>query len=345
MGLLEKAIRETEIPSSGSGRSSLYAKAIAATSSTASPESRAKAVPERLPQPSPPRRATSSLAFTPEALSSLESELSAISPTHDAYLASWSKASSILRLSSFALFMPRGDSLVPVARIGFPQKPIAAVPSLTAEHAQGGRDPLDQTASDALSAALGATPSLPLRAAAMHSGSRITALWVYRDAALETSPRDLQSRLGATLSSMSRRGAPLVHILGASTKPERVLLDSVSHSARASLFLFDLSRLYGEISASCPGISTELLLSSFAAACSSILSGEGAAAPCGPSRIGCALGSSSSTDHELALFQFGKSLKRLLPFLSVASFPSGRSASIATSSADAASELARFLAS
>jgi hypothetical protein len=343
MGLLEKALRESTLPATGGyGHSSLYAKAVAATS-VAPPAAQSPSPPAQSPSPPAQPSKPSQPAFTSEDLSSLESELSALPPTHDAYLASWSRASA-LGLSSLALFMPRGDSLAPAARIGFPPMPMGSVPSLVAEQAQGGRDPLGRPASEALSAALGASQSLPLRASAVHSGSRIAALWVYRDAALEASLRDMQSRLGAALSSISGRGAPLVSIVGVSGKPERSLLDSVSRSAKASYFVFDLSRLAGEISASCPGISMEFLVSSFAAACSAILAGEGSAAPCGTMRVGCALGSSSSSDHELALFQFVKSLKRLLPFLSVASFPSGRSVSFAPTSPDAVSELAGFLA-
>jgi hypothetical protein len=358
MGLLEKALRESAGPAAvGAGGTSLYAKAIAAATGPAVAPAEAPVKARSIPAPSTsspaasfsppapmPPKLSSALAFTSEDLSSLESELLAAAPTHDIYLASWSKASAVLRLASMALFMPKGDSLVPVARIGFPPKPMAAVPALTADQALGGRDPLDSSASGTLAVALGASPSLPLRAAAVHSGSRIAALWVYRDAALEASPRDLQSNLGAALSAASGRGAPLVAIIGSSGGSERALLDSVSQSAKASFFVFDLSRLAGEISASCPGVSVELLVSSFASACSAILSGEGAASPCGTMRIGCALGSSSSSDHELALFQFVKSLKRLLPFLSVASFPSGRSTSLAPSSSGAASELAEFLA-
>jgi hypothetical protein len=354
MGLLEKALRESA-PSSevGEGKTSLYAKAVAASTvevdePPAKPAARrAPAQAAAAPRPAPAAlspKSASALAFTSESLSNLEAEFLAIPPTHDAYLAAWSKASSVLRLSSMALFMPKGDALAPVARIGFPPKTASSAPSITAERAQGGRDPLDRESADALSGALGASPSLPLRASAVHSGSRVAALWVYRDAALEASPRDLQSRLGSSLSSLSGRGAPIVSIVAASGLPERALLDSVSRSARASFFAFDLARLSLEIYASCPGISPELLVSSFAAACASILAGEGSASPYGHMRVGCALSASSSSDHELAMFQFAKSLKRLLPFLSVASFPSGRSTSLSPSSPDAASELAEFLA-
>jgi hypothetical protein len=337
MGLLEKALRESALASSGGSTTSLYAKAVAAS------------VPEpvgTMPESSadsPPRQAAS-LAVSSEDLSSLESELLSFPPTHDAYLASWSKASAALRLSSLALFMPRGDSLVPAARIGFPSRPMSAVPAHTADRAAGGREPLDRSSAEALCSALGVSPSLPIRASAVHSGSRLAALWVYRDALLETSPRDVQSRLGAALASASGRGAPIVSILGVSGAPERELLDSIAHSAKASFFLFDLARLADEMTASCPGVSAELIASTFASACSSILSGEGAAAQLGGMRVGCALGSSTSSDHELALFQFAKSLKRLLPFLAVASFPSGRSTTLSPSSPGAPAELAAFLA-
>jgi hypothetical protein len=337
MGLLEKALRESALASSGGSSTSLYAKAVAAT------------VPEPAgtttePPAIPSRPQAASFSVTSEGLSSLEAELLALPPTHDAYLAAWSKAFAALRLASIALFMPRGDSLVPAARIGFPSRPMSSVPSHTAERAGGGRDPLDRTSAESLCAALGVSPSLPIRASAVHSGSRVAALWVYRDALLETSPRDIQSRLGAALASASGRGAPLVSILGVSGAPDRELLDSVAQSAKASFFLFDLARLSDEMAASCPGVSAGLLASTFALACSSILSGEGASVQCGNMRIGCALGSSTSSDHELALFQFVKSLKRLLPFLAVASFPSGRSMTLSPSSPGAHSELAAFLA-
>jgi hypothetical protein len=336
MGLLEKALRESALAPSGDSATSLYARAVAA-SAPEPPPIQKEAVAAAPPRPG------AALAASSEDLASLEAELLSAPPTHDAYLAAWSRASAVLRLSSIALLMPRGNALVPAARIGFPSRPLSSIPAQTAERCAGGREPLERASAEALCAALGVSPSLPIRASAVHSGSRVAALWAYRDALLETSPRDIQSRLGAALTSASGRGAPVVSILGISGAPERELLDSVAHSAKASFFVFDLARLSDETAASCPGVSSELLTSTFASACSSILSGEGAAVQCGGFRIGCSLGSSTSSDHELALFQFVKSLKRLLPFLAVASFPSGRSMTLSPSSPGAHSELAAFL--
>jgi len=336
MGLLQKALRESTGSPEG-GASSLYARAIASV--PGAPEAKGRRVPEGAQAPRP-----ASLSFGPDELRSLEADLASIAPTHDAYLAAWSKATSSLGLSSIALFMPRGESLVPAARIGFPSGATASAPIAVAELAQGGRESLDRASAEALSAALGASPALPLRASAFHSGSRLAALWVYRDLALEAAPRELQARVGSVLSSISSRGFPLVPILSPTNMPRRILLDSASKSARASIFLFDLSRLYEETSASCPGASPELLVSSFACACSATLSGEGLSVICDTMRVACVLGSSSSCDHELALFQFGKSLRRFLPFLSVATFPAGRSISIEPSSPAASSEIDKILA-
>jgi hypothetical protein len=342
MGLLEKALRESALASSGDPATSLYVRAAAASAPEA-PAIEAAPLEIDAKPPIPPPRPGASLAVASEDLASLEAELLSAPPTYDAYLAAWSKASTVLRLSSIALLMPRGNALVPAARIGFPSKPLSTVPSQTAERAGGGRDPLDKASAEALCSALGVSAALPIRASAVHSASRIAALWVYRDSLLEISPRDVQSKLGAALAASSGRGAPVVAILGISGAPERELLDSVAQSAKASFFMFDLARLSEEIAASCPGVSAELLTSTFASACSSILSGEGAAVQCGGLRIGCALGSATSSDHELALFQFVKSLKRLLPFLAVASFPSGRSMTLSPSSSGAHAELADFL--
>jgi hypothetical protein len=57
----------------------------------------------------------------------------------------------------------------------------------------------------------------------------------------------------------------------------------------------------------------------------------------------CALGSSSSSDAGLALFQFSKTLKRALPLFAAATLPEGRSLSLDPSAATAAAELSRFL--
>jgi len=336
MGLLQRALRESTSAPHG-GASSLYARAIASLPAASAPKpDRARRAPQAIVQIRD--------SLNPDELAALESELSSIAPTHDAYLASWSKVTSILGLSSMALFMPRGDSLVPVARIGFAPGKQSTVPSSIAERAQGGRENLDRPDADSLCAALGASSSLPLRAVAVHSGSRLSAMWAYRDGALESSPRDLQARVGGILSSISSRGIPVVPILASSNMPGRILLDTVSKSTKASLFLFDLSNLYAETAASCPGSSPQFLLSSFSGACSAKLSGAGTSVICDSMRIACILGSTTSADHELALFQFGKSLKRFLPFLSVAPFPSGRSMSLEPPSPTASSEIDSFLA-
>ncbi len=338
MGLLQKALRESSGSPQG-GASSLYARAIAAVPGAPPPKGRPAADAVQAPRPSAP-------SFTHDDLRSLEDSLASVSPTHDAYLAYWSMINSSLGLSSIALFMPRGESLVPAARIGFPPASASAtaIPCAIAELAQGGREVLDRESSETLSAALGANPSLPFRAAAVHSGSRLAALWVYRDGALEAAPRELQSRVGSVLSSPSSRGLPIVPILAPANMPRRILLDSASKSARASIFLFDLARLYEETVSSCPGASIELLASIFSCACSSILAGEGASVISDTAHVACVLGSSSSSDHELALFQLGKSLRRFLPSLAVATFPAGRSISIDPASPAASSEIDGLLA-
>jgi hypothetical protein len=330
MGLLEKALRESTHEPAPSGKTSLYARAIAAVSGAAR-KTDAEA------------HSISSLSFTLDDLRSLKSELSALSPTYDLYLSQWWKISSVLRFSSLALFMPSGDYLVPVARIGFPSCPPSPVASSIADRACGGREALDHGSAAALSTALGASSSLPLRASAVFIESRVAALWVYRDGALEAESSEVQAEVGTVFSSGAVRGLPIVTIDSPVSDPERVLFDAVARASKAFVFLFDLSRHYEEISASCPGASVDLLRSSFTSACKKILAGEGATVVCGTARIACALASSSSSDHELALFQFGKSLRRFLPFLSVSTFPTGRSTLIEPQSDRAFAELARFI--
>lgn len=332
MGLLEKALRGSNQDSLPSSKSSLYARAIAAASETSR-------------KIKPATRVVSSPAFTLDDLRSLKSELSALPRTFDIYLTQWSKISSVLRLSSFALFLPSGTFLLPVARIGFPSCPPSPVSSSLAERVLGCRGELDEGSAAALSTALGLSSPLSLRASSVFIGPHVAALWVYRDASLESCSGEFQTEVVSLFSSGVAGDYPLVPILPPIVNPDRFLFDTIIKAARSFVFSFDLSLLYEEISKSHSGVSADLLRSSFTAACTRVLAPEGSAVVYGTMRTACVLPSSSSSDHELALFQFLKSLRRLLPSFPASSFPKGRSTVIDSQSDAALSELTRFLQS
>ena len=175
----------------------------------------------------------------------------------------------------------------------------------------------------------------------MWSDSGLYGLWVYHDPSLEAASESARAELGAFLARCGDPLPPLRMEYGI-PNPAPAILASIRKYASASLFSFDLRPLFTAIEGF-PGVEAHAIRSSYLAACRKILGPSGAAYAYGDSSIACALGSSSSSDADLALFQFSKTLRRILPYFDKALLPEGRSMSLEPSRADAAAQLSRFL--
>jgi hypothetical protein len=126
-------------------------------------------------------------------------------------------------------------------------------------------------------------------------------------------------------------------------EPVSAILEKTRKYRFAVAFRFDLRKANIDVAAF-RGLKPNALRSSFLSACEKMLSQSGAALIYGESSVVCILGSSSPVDPELALFQFSKTLKRTLPFLSAVAFPKGLAIGFDPSSDRSREELSRFLA-
>ena len=202
-----------------------------------------------------------------------------------------------------------------------------------------GGEPLAKEAKALLAPVLGVPVSMVLRAAPLWSDAGLLGLWIYHDPALEGASEEAMDELLGILSCPSSK------VLGfslesPSAEPARQILAASKRFSSVSVACFDLDPLFD--SDKLPGgVERDAVRSAFLASCRKILSSSGTALACGDSSVVCALGSSS--DADLALFQFAKTLKRILPFFASLSFPAGRALNLDPASAGAAEELSRFI--
>jgi hypothetical protein len=206
---------------------------------------------------------------------------------------------------------------------------------------QKGVEALGNEAKALLAPILGVPLSLSLRAAATRPESSFVGLWVYHDPILDVSSAEIQAKLKALLA---RSGAtfPELSIATTVSDPVRVLAAAARKFHSALAFSFDLSSFNTE-DPRFRGLETIALRSAFIAACGRILSQGGTTIAYGEQSVACVLGSGSAIDPDLALFQFAKTLRRILPFLAVSSFPEGRALGFDPSSERDLKNLSRFL--
>jgi hypothetical protein len=317
MSLFEKANRGTEKQEARTD-SSLFNKALAA----------------RVPRSQPPVE-----EFDTGGFEELEGAIAALPSTADSILQLWSLVGYKLPLESLALFLPRKDSMALAAQKGFRfgKDGILAM-NLVDRMARPG-EVLDASASSVIAPLLGSSGAPCLRSSLVWPKSGLFGLWVYSDPRLQASTAETQVRLGELLAHAGQ-ALPPPSLAEMEAEPARLLLESALKFESCSAFVFDLSVV---LEGRDKGIHGETLRSAFLAACSRILSQGGLALAFGSSRVGCVLASAPTLDPDLALFQFTKTLRRILPFLAAASFPEGRALRVDPSSGNALEELARFL--
>jgi hypothetical protein len=333
MSLLEKATsgKKPILEPSEEARASLFARALASSREE-------EAVPADASEPLPPKTEGEGLVAI-EGAQAIADSISALPPSTDSILALWKICSSRLPLAALSLFLPRDGFLSIGARSGFPSGSSDPIPVSVAPPSARSGELLAKEAAALLAPLLGVPLSMALRAAPLWSDSGLLGLWVYYDPALAGASEEAMDELAGILSS------PSLKALGFSLEnppadPAAQLLAASKRFSSVSVARFDLDPLFAADGIP-SGVERDALRSAFLASCRKILSLSGAALACGDSSVICALGSSS--DADLALFQFTKTLKRILPFLASLPFPTGRALNLDPASAGAAEELSRFI--
>jgi hypothetical protein len=289
-----------------------------------------------------PEAAIPGADFDTAGFEDLVRDISALSPNPDSILELWTLVSESIPLAAIAMFLPRADFLVPAAENGFPSGKDDSIPITLASHAGRGPELLDNEAKALIAPILGVSISLSLRASTMSGDSGVRGMWVYHDPVLEAAKAETLARLDNLLARCAE-GLPIPSMVESSDDPGQALLTAARKYASASVLSFDL-RSFGVCDeVRFRGLKPDALRSSFLAACDTILSRGGSAIAFGDHSVGCLLGSTSTMDPDLALFQFRKTLRRLLPHLAAACFPEGRVLIIDPSSANAFGDLSTFL--
>jgi len=341
MSLLEKANRgiQKNLPPAGS---SLFARASSARRFF--PESIEKlAGPTRsLSKPPVEKQATFDLGGALE----LRRAIDALPSCSDSILRLWSQVTESLPLAAVALFIPREDCLVLAAQRGFPSDGGEGFPMSFSSAISIDGAPLDKETRSIVAPLLGVSPTMGLRGALMRRDSSPVGLWLFCDERLDSSSPEIQSELGELLAYGSDH--LIVQTMARFLPvPAKALLESATVYPSISVFAFNLDAFFeppanGQ-SGWLRGLTPSAIRCSFLTACERILSQGGSALAFGDNSVGCILGCSSAADPDLALFQFKKTLKRILPFLAAASFPQGRALRIETSSPTVFEELSAFL--
>jgi hypothetical protein len=318
MSLLEKAIRGTSTSAAQpQPRTSLFSRATAAR--------------EVVPEP-----------FDTRCFEELGRALDALPRNADSMLEAWSIVSERIPLAAIALFIPRDFQLALAGQLGFPSGTEDPIPQSLATPALDGVEPLESEARALVAPLLGVPLSLGLRATSMTSASGQLGLWVYYDPRLDAAKPEIRASLGELLRRAAGSLAP-APALQLAADPPRALLAAASKFRSASILVFDLSPLDGLAEARSRGLKPGAIRSAFLVASERMLAQGGSAFAFGEWSVGCVLVSSSTIDPLLSLFQFKKTLRRILPFLAGSSFPEGRAIGLEPSSESALEELSAFL--
>ena len=292
--------------------------------------------------PEMPEAAIPGADFDTAGFEDLVRDIGALPPNPDSVLELWTLVSERIPLAAIAMFLPRADFLVLAAENGFPSGKDDSIPITIASRAGKGPQLLDKEAKALIAPILGVSISLSLRASTMNGDSGVRGLWVYHDPALESSKAEISARLDNLLAGCAKV-FPIPSMAEPSDDPAQALLTVARKYASASVLTFDMSSFGVCDDARFRGLRPDAVRSSFLAACDTILSRGGLAIAFGDHSIGCLLGSTSTMDPDLALFQFRKTLRRLMPHLASACFPEGRVLIIDPSSAIAIGDISTFL--
>jgi hypothetical protein len=353
MSLLEKASGGVKSKGTQSqAQTSLFRRALAATKLDSNAEPISSSSPLALEVQETQSRNPISLSAIPtssalppiddEIIEEIKGTLGSLQPSQDSLLAAWSILSTRLPLQAISLFLPRGGFLSLAAQVGFPSGtgedlPLSIVPSAELNGAL-----LSNEGKALVAPSLGVSQSISLRAIAMRSDSGLVGLWIAHDAFLEACADGRRASIIELLADSASSLTPLSMICEQSPT-QSSMLPELTKFHFTTAFRFDMEAAYVE-RPEFRGISVGALCAAFSRAAERILEHTGTVRVFDDSIVVGLLGSSSQCDSELALFQFTKTLKKSLPFLSTGAFPVGSSMSFDLSSGSAPEGLSRFLA-
>jgi hypothetical protein len=327
MGLLEKAIGGKSSTDT-STRSSLFARAIAASREGGGFGRLAEA------EPTPS-------SFEIRRVVELKDRIAQIPSSFDSILAAWAILSEVQPLAALSFFIPRGEFITLAACSGFPSGTDDNVPMSLVPDPKLAGEPLGNDAKALFAPILGVPIGMVLRATSIWSDSSLVGLWIYHDDGLESAAAESREMLGSLLA-FSGSTFPPIDLVPMSREPARKIAVAARKYHSALIFRFDIPD-YDSKGEVLRGVKPETIRSIFLAACGKVISQSGVALAYGERSVACALGSSSVVDPELALFQFAKTLKRVLPFLSAVGFPNGKAIGFEPSSEQAIEDLSSFL--
>jgi hypothetical protein len=345
MSLLEKASggkKTKNAKQSPAAHTSLFKRAMAASRSEAEfPPPSSSVAPESAIELSPQIPANPFFADS-EAMDELKDKLLSLHPSYDSMLAAWSLLSARLPLQAISLFLPHGDFLALAAQVGFPSGRSEDLPLYIAPSTDQSGLLLGDEVKALVAPSLGVGLDMSLRAVSMRSEPGLRGLWIFHDDPLEASPDDDRFRL---IELLGEAASSLPGFTMASVPADTVtlLLSKLDKYRCAIAIRFDLGSTYADLAAY-RGLNAQALRSALVVAAEKILEQTGAALAFGEASIVAVLGSSAKCDPELSLFQFTKTLRRSLPFLSAEAFPAGSAMGFDPSSERASEELSRFLA-
>jgi len=339
MSLLEKAIsgkKGEDAPRAA--RMSLFDRAIATNrDAKAKPSVEAPSL-EHLPEPKP---LIEGRPLFLDGLCDLVGLIAALAPRYDSLIAAWSLVIDRLPLDAIALFIPRGDFLSLAASVGFPAGSGELLPASIALSTSKPCETLSSEARALVAPVLGLPLGVSLRASPTWADSSLAGLWVYHDDRLDTAQQEKLVEIGSALTSSLSR-LPVLQMAIPSSNPARDIIEAVRKFASASIFRLDLPDS-STLSDPLRSVFPRTFRSAILAACRDPLSQSGLSLAFGASSVACMLGSSSPADPDLSLFQFSKTLRRVLPFLSQSAFPSTKAFLLDPSSERCLGDLSVFL--
>jgi hypothetical protein len=341
MSLLEKAISgKTGEEAPRAARTSLFARAVAANrEAETEPPSSIEIPVDRLFANEP---ASEGRPLSLDRLDEFQRLFDALPPRYDSLISAWSFAIESLPLDAMALFIPKGEFLSLAASIGFPAGTDEPLPASIAPARAKPCESLGSEARAIAAPVLGLSLGASLRATSVWADSSLAGLWVYHDDRLDSASQDELSEIEAALArSFSKLHVLMMAVPAAN--PARDIMETARKFASASIFRLDLPD-GSKLSDPLRSVALRTMRSATLAACRDLLAQSGSALAFGESSVACMLGSASSADPDLSLFQFSKTLRRVLPFLSQAAFPSARALLLDPASDRCLGDLTAFLA-
>ncbi|MBL8966132.1 MAG: hypothetical protein JNG85_03925 [Spirochaetaceae bacterium] len=283
--------------------------------------------------------------FTAEEIAGLTEEVARLPEGADDLIAAYARIAEALPLGALALLLSEDSGIRVAASYGFSfraeriDEPSVDTVAASLDGDLCGlktRDILESLVETDLSIALRASVSLDLE-------GEPKALWLYADSRLDGSSPELVGAVAELFAARALRAAPL---------PERGNLESaVRRSAElgrgeghAVVAVFDLAPYIDYFEFLVPGLRRAAVEAAVRGASLGMLGPRGEALVLPDERFIIFLYSPKPLDPELALVQFGKSLRRALPFFGTAEPPEGKALGLDLAYEGARGLLERFLA-